>query len=210
MFIKLFLMPKLDHDTKEKILIAAEKVFHANGFRGTRTTMIAEAAGISRTMLHYYFSTKEALFQAVLEKTLGKVLNQMKTILVTDGKNLVALVSHLIDVIDSVLEQNPGLPTFLINLMNETPEMAQFLAASQDDTIPKLLDKLLNEARERHEVLTDMNGEDLILNIYALCAMPYLSAPYIKAKENRSDEEMKAFLQLRRENIKTFVLRGLR
>lgn len=203
-------MPKIDHDTKEKILAAAEKVFHANGFKGTRTTQIAEEAGISRTMLHYYYSTKEALFQEVLDKTLGQVLAHLKRVLSTDGKNLVALISHLIDVIDGIFEEKPGFPTFIVNILNETPEMAHFLAASQDDTIPKLLDKLLSEARERHEVTTDMNGEDLILNIYALCSTPYLAIAYIKAKENRNDAEMKAFLLLRRENIKTFVLRGLR
>ncbi|MEY4905019.1 MAG: hypothetical protein RLZZ292_2834 [Bacteroidota bacterium] len=202
-------MPKIDHDTKEKILAAAEKVFHANGFKGTRTTQIAEEAGISRTMLHYYYSTKEALFKEVLDKTLSVVLSHIKRIL-TEDKNLVALISHLIDVIDGILEEKPGLPTFLVNILNETPETAHFLATSQDDTIPKILDKLLDEARERHEVTTDMNGEDLILNIYALCSLPYLGMNYIKVKENRTDAEMKAFLQLRRENIKTFVLRGLR
>lgn len=203
-------MPKIDHDTKEKILAAAEKVFHSNGFKGTRTTQIAEEAGISRTMLHYYYSTKEALFQEVLDKTLGQVLAHLKRVLSTDGKNLVALVSHLIDVIDDVFEKKPGLPTFVVNILNETPEMAHFLAANQDDAIPKLLDQLLEEARANHEVTTDMSGEDLILNIYGLCSVPYLATAYIKAKENRTDAEMKAFLQLRRENIKTFVLRGLR
>jgi AcrR family transcriptional regulator len=203
-------MPKIDHDTKEKILAAAEKVFHANGFKGTRTTKIAEEAGISRTMLHYYYSTKEALFQEVLDKTLGQLLAHLKRVLSADGKNLVALISHLIDVVDGIFEEKPGLPTFLVNILNETPEMAHFLAASQDDTIPKLLDQLLNEARAKHEVTTDMNGEDLILNIYSLCSFPYLTTAYIKAKEKRNDAEMKAFLQLRRENIKTFVLRGLR
>ncbi len=202
-------MPKIDHDTKEKILAAAEKVFHANGFKGTRTTQIAEEAGISRTMLHYYYSTKEALFKEVLDKTLSAMFVHIKKIL-TDDKNLVALISHLIDVIDAALDEKPGFATFLVNLLNETPEIAHFLAANQDDTIPKILDQLLNEARARHEVTTDMNGEDLILNIYALCSVPYLGMNYIKIKENRNDAEMKVFLQLRRENIKTFVLRGLR
>ena len=68
-------MPKIDHDTKEKILAAAEKVFHNNGFKGTRTTQIAEESGISRTMLHYYFNSKEDLFQEVLKNTLGVVMN---------------------------------------------------------------------------------------------------------------------------------------
>jgi TetR/AcrR family transcriptional regulator len=201
-------MPKIDHDTKQKILVAAEKVFHANGFKGTRTTLIAEEAGISRTMLHYYYSTKEALFQEVLNGTLNTVLTHIKKLLAED-KNLEQLIGHLIDVVADVLEEKPGLPSFLINILNETPDMALLMAANQDDTVPKILDNLLNEARLKGNATTDMTGEDLILNIYALCSFPYLGAAYIKAKESRDDEGMKTFVRERRGKIKAFILRGI-
>lgn len=202
-------MPKIDTDTKDKILAAAEKVFHANGFKGTRTTLIAEEAGISRTMLHYHYSTKEALFQEVLNKTMTVVWGHIKRLL-TEDKNLEALVAHLVDVIADVLEEKPGLPSFLVNILNENPDIALFMAANQEDTIPKQLDELLKKARQNNEVATDMTGEDLIMNIYALCSMPYLGMPYIKAKEQRDDEGMKVFIKQRKEVIKTFILRGLR
>jgi TetR/AcrR family transcriptional regulator len=202
-------MPKIDHDTKEKILAAAEKVFHANGFRGARTTLIAEEAGISRTMLHYYFSTKEALFQEVLNHTFHAVFGHLKRIL-TENKNLEELIGHLVEVVADVLEAKPGLPSFLINILNETPQLAMFMTAGQEDTIPALLDDLLRDAKRKGEVETDMNGEDLIINIYALCAIPYLAAPYIKAKEGRDEAAMQRFIHGRRSKIKTLILRGLR
>ncbi len=202
-------MPKIDHDTKQKILIAAEKVFHANGFKGTRTTLIAEEAGISRTMLHYYYSTKEALFQEVLNQTIGSVLSHLKRFLVTD-KNLEELIGHLVDVIADVLEDKPGLPSFFVNILNETPETALFLAHNQDDNIPKLLEELLQKARQNGEISTEMTGEDLIMNIYGLCSMPYLVMPYVKVKENRSDEAMKIFIHERRTKTKAFILRGVK
>lgn len=202
-------MPKIDHDTKQKILIAAEKVFHSNGFKGTRTTVIAKEAGISRTMLHYYYSTKEALFQEVLNNTLNSVFNHIKRLFAED-KNLEELVSHLIDIVADILEEKPGLPSFLVNILNETPDIALFMASNQEDTIPKLLDNLLKEARQKGEVASDMSGEDLILNIYALCSFPYLGAAYIKAKENRDDDSFKAFIQGRKARTKTFILRGLK
>jgi TetR/AcrR family transcriptional regulator len=202
-------MPKIDTDTKDKILAAAEKVFHANGFKGTRTTLIAEEAGISRTMLHYHYSTKEALFQEVLNKTMGVVWPHIKRLL-TEDKNLDELIAHLVDVIADILEEKPGLPSFLVNILNENPDIALFMAANQEDTIPKQLDELLNKARVNNEVATDMTGEDLIMNIYALCSMPYLGMPYIKAKEKRDDEGMKAFIRMRRSTIKAFILRGVK
>ncbi len=49
-------------DTEHKILCAAEQEFMAKGFNCARTTSIAEAAGVTHAMRHYYFRTKEKLF----------------------------------------------------------------------------------------------------------------------------------------------------
>jgi len=202
-------MPKIDHDTKQKILVAAEKVFHKNGFKGTRTTQIAEEAGISRTMLHYYFRTKESLFQEILENTLSMVFSHMKR-LIGQQVDLETLIGGIVEVVNDLFEAKPGLPSFIINLFNESEELAYFLANSQEDTIPFQLDEILKYEKQRGTVNEDVSGEDLILNIYGLCAVPYLTMNYVKAKENRDEEAMKAFLRKRRSKIKAFVLSGIR
>lgn len=202
-------MPKIDHDTKQKILQAAEKVFHRNGFKGTRTTQIAEEAGISRTMLHYYFRTKESLFQEILENTLHLVFSNMKR-LIGQEVDLETLIEGIVEVVNDLFEAKPGLPSFIINLFNESEELAYFLANSKEDTIPSQLDEILKYEKQRGNVSEDVSGEDLILNIYGLCAVPYLTMNYVKAKENRDEEAMKAFIRKRRSKIKAFVLNGIR
>ena len=202
-------MPKIDHDTKQKILQAAEKVFHRNGFKGTRTTQIAEEAGISRTMLHYYFRTKESLFQEILESTLSLVFVNMKR-LIGQQVDLETLIGGIVEVVNDLFEAKPGLPSFIINIFNESEELAYFLAHSREDTIPVQLDEILKQEKQRGNVSEDVTGEDLIMNIYGLCAVPYLTMNYVKAKENRDEESMKAFIRQRRDKIKTFVLNGIR
>jgi TetR/AcrR family transcriptional regulator len=201
-------MPKIDHDTKEKILAAAEKVFHANGFKGTRTTQIADVAGISRTMLHYYFSTKEDLFQEVLKNTMGAVMSLTKQHF-KENISLNELIENIIDTLAAVFEEKPGLPSFMVNILNESPEMAHFIAYTQQDTIPKQLDAALEEGKRKGEIADYINGEDLIMNIYSLLAVPYLGIEYIKVKEKRDDEAMKIFMRNRKEQVKAFVLKGI-
>jgi TetR/AcrR family transcriptional regulator len=201
-------MPKIDHDTKEKILAAAEKVFHANGFKGTRTTQIAEVAGISRTMLHYYFNTKEDLFQEVLRNTMGAVVNLTKQNF-KENINLSELIENIIDTLATVFEEKPGLPSFIVNILNESPQMAHFIAQTQQDNIPKQLDAALEEAKKKGEIAEFINGEDLVMNIYSLLAVPYLAIEYVKAKEKRDDEAMKEFMRNRKEQVKSFVWRGI-
>lgn len=202
-------MAKIDNDTKQKILQAAEKIFHKNGFKGTRTTQIAEEAGISRTMLHYYFRTKESLFQEILESTLNLVFSNMKR-LIGQQVDLETLVGGIIEVVSDLFEAKPGLPSFLVNLFNESEELAYFLAHSQEDTIPSQLEEILKNEKELGTVSENVSGEDLIMNIYGLCAMPYLTMTYVKAKENRDEEAVKEFIRKRRSKIKAFVLNGIR
>ena len=54
-----------DHTTEQKILDAAEVVFHEKGFDGARMQEIADKATINKGLLHYYFKSKDALFDAI-------------------------------------------------------------------------------------------------------------------------------------------------
>ena len=52
------------------ILAATERVFAGAGFGGATMAAIAEAAGLPKANLHYYFGCKQELYQAVLARTL--------------------------------------------------------------------------------------------------------------------------------------------
>ena len=51
---------------EQQILAAAEQEFLTRGYDGARTTSIAQAAGVTHAMLHYYFRTKEQLFKRIV------------------------------------------------------------------------------------------------------------------------------------------------
>ncbi|MFW6157387.1 MAG: TetR/AcrR family transcriptional regulator, partial [Balneolaceae bacterium] len=60
-------MPK-DQETEAQIFEAAQKVFQRNGYAGARMQEIADEAGINKSMLHYYYRSKEKLFQAIFRE----------------------------------------------------------------------------------------------------------------------------------------------
>ena len=53
------------------ILEAAEKVFARAGFGGATMAAIAEASGLPKANLHYYFGSKEVLYRSVLAQILS-------------------------------------------------------------------------------------------------------------------------------------------
>lgn len=52
------------------ILAGAERVFAGAGFAGATMAAIAEASGLPKANLHYYFGSKQALYRAVLARIL--------------------------------------------------------------------------------------------------------------------------------------------
>ena len=61
-------MTENDKQTEEKIFEAATDVFIEKGMDGARMQDIADHAGINKALLHYYYRTKDRLFNAVFEK----------------------------------------------------------------------------------------------------------------------------------------------
>ncbi len=64
---------------EEAILNAAEEVFSELGFAGATTSLIAKRAGIPKANLHYYYPTKETLYQVILGKILSIWLHAAET-----------------------------------------------------------------------------------------------------------------------------------
>lgn len=55
-------------NVQERILHAAEELFASSSYSATRISDIAAKAGVNQALVHYYFSTKERLYEAVLER----------------------------------------------------------------------------------------------------------------------------------------------
>ena len=60
--------------TRARILDAAIGEFSENGLAGARTEQIAEAAGVNKALLYYYFEGKDALYAAALETVAQRVV----------------------------------------------------------------------------------------------------------------------------------------
>jgi TetR/AcrR family transcriptional regulator len=68
------------------IVAAAVKVFAECGYEGTAVAAIAEAAGLSKQNLMYYFPTKQALYQRVLDDVLDDWLARMESMANPEGE----------------------------------------------------------------------------------------------------------------------------
>src|SRR4051812_34247257 len=61
-------------EAESRILEAARREFETRGYDGARMQEIADAAGISKASLHYYFRSKDKLFERIFEEALQEYL----------------------------------------------------------------------------------------------------------------------------------------
>jgi len=59
---------RIQREKRELILEAALEVFSQHGFRGSTIDQIADAAGMSKPNLLYYFRSKEAIFVTLIDR----------------------------------------------------------------------------------------------------------------------------------------------
>ncbi len=71
---------KIRVENTEKILEVAEKKFVENGFHGASMQMIANEAGLPKANIHYYFKSKEKLYDEVLTRIIGSWNSVLKDI----------------------------------------------------------------------------------------------------------------------------------
>jgi len=122
-------MTETDKQTEEKIFEAATDVFLEKGLDGSRMQDIATHAGINKSLLHYYYRTKDQLFNSVFEMIARKMLKKFAPVfdtnLTLEDKIRFFFREHI-----TFLQENPRLPGFILNEINRNPERIKKILAN--------------------------------------------------------------------------------
>src|SRR3954452_616752 len=112
---------KKDLSTEEKILNAAKKVFLTKGMDGARMQDIADEAGINKALLHYYFRSKDKLFEQIFLKVTTSFLP--KIFLILKGEDtLFEKIERFCEVYITQIIKTPYVPIFILNEINRQPK----------------------------------------------------------------------------------------
>ena len=107
-----------NENLETKIIEIAKQQFIENGFAETSMSDIAAKVGINRPGLHYYFRTKERMFQAVFGEIVLFLLPKIQDIVLQKDKPVTERVGGVIDAYFEVFSENPRLPLFVMRESN--------------------------------------------------------------------------------------------
>lgn len=161
---------------EQQIIQAAKQVFIEKGFAKAGMSDIAARVGINRSGLHYYFRTKEKMFEAVFADIVLSFIPSIHNIILQD-KPITERIAEMIDVYFEVFKKEPCFPVFIAQEIQRD-------AVHMFDTISKL-EIGQYASRIREVLLTEMkNGtmnevpiEFIFYTFYGLVVFPFLSRP---------------------------------
>jgi len=201
-----------EKNSEQLILEAAEAEFLEKGYRNAVTTAIARRAGVTHAMLHYYFRTKENLFQKVFQHKVQLVGDSFYQNL-NENLSFEGAIRKFVESHFDFLRQNPKLLNFVYNEVVINKENRNILL---DQVRPKLLvvinqiDKLLSEELSKGKI-RPIEASDLLINIVSMNVMTFILCPIIEGLGNaRNPEYLENFIAERRENNVQFVLNALK
>ena len=195
---------------EQQILAAAEQEFLTRGYDGARTTSIAQAAGVTHAMLHYYFRTKEQLFERIVDEKFETMSHSMFAIMGDPSLPIVERIKGGIEAHFDFVAQNPLLPRFVINEIISRPERYDVLykrIGAIIDNVYHDLQSEINRSAERGEI-ERVDIKMLFISIMSLNIFTFLAYPFMEPLMGELMVNRERFLAERKaENIETILRR---
>ncbi len=161
-----------DKQTEEKIFEAATEVFVEKGMDGTRMQHIADRAGINKSLLHYYYRTKDRLFEAVFEKIADQMFRKFAPVF-DENLSLEEKIRFFYREHIEFLKKNPRLPSFILNEINRNPERIRKLLRNIDfDNLWKTIENQHKDELKKYNI-DRKKIPQLMTSIASLSVFPF-------------------------------------
>lgn len=207
-YIVNFMTKEKDTTTETSILNAAKTVFQQKGMDGARMQEIADEAGINKALLHYYYRSKQLLFEAVFKSAFALLAPQIHNVLNNDSSLFDKIRSFSNNYISFIIK-HPYLPNFIIQELNKNPEFVKrFLAEKNLPNITKFRNQIEEEVKKG--TIKPISAEQLFINIISLNIFPFIGAPLIKGFLNLDDTAFQNILEDRKTQVAEFIINAIK
>jgi TetR/AcrR family transcriptional regulator len=194
--------------TEDKILEAAKKVFIMHGLEGTSMQKIADEAQINKSLLHYYFRTKEKLFDAVFSFAFRYIVPEMQGIMNSDETVFIKIEKTVGGYMD-LLMKNKFIPAFVLHEINRDPDRLFKIMKSSGVNPEIFIIQFLDEVKKGN--IRPIDPRHLIVNILSMCIFPVAARPLMQRILFENHEEAyQQFLAERKKVITDFVIQSIK
>ena len=203
---------KHEDNLEPKILAAAEELFIEKGFAATSTTDIAKRVGCNQSLVHYYFRTKEKLFQGIFQQKVELLLGQANQY--SWEGSFFQVLEQVVTIYFEMLKNNRRLPFFIINELIANEERRTFIREHIIQNVVRQrayyhVDKII-QGEVVKGTLRPIATIDLILNVGSMAVGSFIILPIYKDWLAKTDDEIDEFITHRKEEVIRMAINGLK
>lgn len=197
-------------DTERTIFDAALQVFAREGRRGARMQEIADAADINKAMLHYYFDSKDNLYDAVFSFTMRRFMASFGESL----KEAPTFAETLRTFVDGYIEFVRDNEAAMRLMVNENLAGGTLFAEKlhtfkqQDDAPPSILIETIGSAAASGEI-RPVDPDQTVLSVVSSCLFFFVMRPTVEVIHADADEDWGTFVDDRKDHLFDLIYHGL-
>ncbi|MBE2225476.1 MAG: TetR/AcrR family transcriptional regulator [Anaerolineae bacterium] len=171
--------------SQAKILESAQSLFIERGFAGTSMSAIAKDSGVTQSMIHHYFGSKEELWQAVKKEAYDEYLAHQQQLIDLDNDDIDTFIEDSLRSRFTFFMENP-----------RTARLLSWLQIMEDPTgmetgqeIGRQLLAKIRQAQADGQIRNDLEPESILSMSIALTTHWFQSRHYIENLTGASPED---------------------
>ena len=190
----------VNDNLEKRIVETARTIFIRRGYADASMSDIAEAVGIKRSTLHYYFRTKDRLFHEIFADIVREIFPRLQGILEEDAPFMERL-NGVIDEYLTLFRTNPALPFFIVGEINRDAKhlIGVMYELGVEGYIHTVKRRLVEEIRRGE--LRRVPLREFFMTFYSLVIFPTLTRNIIESLMLDEGEEYEDFRRLWKRRI---------
>lgn len=134
--------------TRAAILSTAEDLFSRQGYAATRLEDVAEALGLTRAALFYYYGDKQKLYDAMLADAFGGLASKLEVVLAAEKNTVVERIEMAVEAwIDTIIAR-PTLARLILRFVADGTEQPSQAIFSDNNRLPMRFWALFEQGRK--------------------------------------------------------------
>jgi AcrR family transcriptional regulator len=197
---------------EQTILETAERLFLEKGFESTSTTKIAKEVGCNQALIHYYYRTKENLFNRIFENKFRMIFQQLFSTENMSHLGFSEKIRYIALAHFELLEKNPRIPYLILNELSRQPAQMKLLREKLRSYTEKAFKDLNTDLQQEIAAgkIRNCSLSDIIISMVSLNVSLFLMMPVVEQILMLDEKQKKALIQHRKEENINFLLAGLR
>ncbi|NNL64947.1 MAG: TetR/AcrR family transcriptional regulator [Myxococcales bacterium] len=168
-------------DAREALLDAAARLFAHRGFGEVSLRRIAQEAGVSAAMVHYYFGDKAGLHQAMLERAFDRVIARVREAIAADPPAGESPLAGVLQVLVQTVSAEPWIPPLLVReVLSEGGRLRERFIRDYASVMAELLPGLLQREVDAGHFRDDLDPRLAFLSFMGMAVFPFVARPVVE------------------------------